>query len=479
MLLLENNNFIPYSGHAIITTRYKQEAFRAPGILKKLELDVLGQDDAVVVFRSLGSRYGYESKQPTQDDKFIRKLLQKLQGHALGIEQMVAYIAFKSMSAKEFLDEYEKKSRKIHGYDGTNKEISRFNLATLWDMHFEELSKSDEGKSSLRLLGLLSLLAPDAIRSELLTTDGDPDIDAEYKDLCSEEDRLVLYAPILHIVNPNREILDIAKDLLVKHALVKEQGDTLSLHRLVQTAFDFSEYGFARNGRQSAFHTIGRLLNARFPKMGGPVSLYSRWEQCSQLLPHCQSLKEAYLRYQGTKGCLRSSPDLDELFKNVAWYLLESGEPNESLKVVTVAQEMCLDKEGLLYAQLCNNAGCIHFELNSSSAEDSLNECRRIRVAKLHEDHSELANIYNNLALYYTSVGRIEEAYSLMKRRLEMALNDPETEVAYLGFSHLGLGRIYLLRAQDGDDVAALEHFEAAHNLWEPLGSSGNWMMVQ
>jgi hypothetical protein len=187
MLLLENNNFIPYSGHVIITTRYKQEAFRAPGISSKQELDVLGQDDALVVFDSLGSRYGYKSKDPAQDEKFVKILLQKLHGHALGIEQMVAYIAFKSMSPKEFLDEYEKKSRKIHGYDGTNKEISKFNLATLWDMHFEELSKSDEGKSALLLLGLLSLLAPDAIQSDLLITDGDTNVDEEYADICGDE----------------------------------------------------------------------------------------------------------------------------------------------------------------------------------------------------------------------------------------------------------------------------------------------------
>jgi tetratricopeptide (TPR) repeat protein len=272
---------------------------------------------------------------------------------------------------------------------------------------------------------------------------------------------------------------DTAKDLLVKHALVKEQGDTLSLHRLVQTAFDFSKYGFARKGRQKAFHTIGRLLNARFPKMGGSVSLYSRWEHCSQLVPHCQSLREAYLRYQGTKICLLSSLDLDELFKNVAWYLIESGEHNESLQVVEVAQEMCLDKEGLLYAQLCNNAGCIYFELNSGSAEESFNECKRIRIEKLHDDHSELANVYNNLSLYYTSVGKIEEAYTLMKRRLEMAINDPETGAAYLGFAHLGLGRIHFLRAEEGDDATALKHFEAARSLWAPLGTSGDWMMVQ
>ena len=253
----------------------------------------------------------------------------------------------------------------------------------------------------------------------------------------------------------------------------------MSLHRLVQTAFDFSKYGFARNGRQSAFHTVGKLLNTQFPKMGGSVSLYSRWEHCSQLVPHCQSLREAYLRYQGTKGCLLSSPELDELFKNVAWYLIESGDHNESLRVVEVAQKMCLDKEGLVYAQLCNNAGCIYFELNSGSAEESFNECKRIRIDKLPNDHSDLANVYNNLALYYTSVGKIHEAYTLMERRLEMARNDPETGPAYLGFAYLGLGRIHFLRDEEGDNATALSYFEDARKLWAPLGSSANWMMVQ
>ncbi|KAF2469963.1 uncharacterized protein BDR25DRAFT_314735 [Lindgomyces ingoldianus] len=471
MRMLCKQNFLPYRGDIVITTRYKEQALQAPGRQKRLELDVLSDEDALNVFNSL--RLRYESYDPTPREANVdaeslkaeldttKYLLKTLGGHALAIEQMAAYIAHEGLSLEEYLDEYEKQSRRMHRFEGFTKDLTQHHLATLWEMHFDALSKTIPGKAALQLLGLLSLLAPDSIPCKLFEVEDDVSLPDAHGGLCKDESEF-----------------EDARDLLVKLALIKKQGDrhnlNLSLHRLVQKAYDFSKYG--KLSRQESFSTLATLLNAKFPKMGGTTSLYGHWQECSLWLPHCLSLAETFVRQKEVRQRLRSSPDLDEVLKNCAWYLLEISENSESLKLIAIAQDACLDKKGLLYSQLCNNAGCIHFEMNQNiPCWESFSACLRIREELLHPDHPDLANTYSNIANYHASVGELKEAMEMHLKSFEIGERDPETEPEYKGLSRLGIGRVHFLKREFED---AINQYEEARKLWASLGPGGAFMMA-
>lgn len=173
----------------IITTRYSETARGAPGLLERLELDVLNTKDALEVFNTLRSKLnGPVITVPGHDTETaaIETMLGHLNGHVLAIEQMAAYIAEGKITCEDFLAEYEKRdqAKHIHRFKPGSTQHS---LATLWDMHFESLNKSPGGQSALRLLSLLSLLAPDAIPLELFEVGNVTELSLGYGELCKEQ----------------------------------------------------------------------------------------------------------------------------------------------------------------------------------------------------------------------------------------------------------------------------------------------------
>ena len=214
------------------------------------------------------------------------------------------------------------------------------------------------------------------------------------------------------------------------------------------------------------------LLNYWFPKMGGSVSLYDRWEECARYLKHALSLAKLFKSSSSSDSALKSSPNLDELLKNCAWYQYEIGEHDESLKTLGIAFGACEDKTGLIYSQLCNNAACIYYELND------LNNCRKynedalnIRRKKLKSDDVDLANTYSNLGCLLLSENRLDDSLEMYRKAENIERKYTQDDPEYLCLTVLSIGRVHFVKKKF--DIAR-SYYDQAKKMASPDG----WVMA-
>ena len=260
--------------------------------------------------------------------------------------------------------------------------------------------------------------------------------------------------------------------MLFNFALIKRQGNEVSLHRLVQKAFIDSPHGYGSSGCQKGLDAAATLVNHHFPKMGGSLSLFERWSDCTPYLPHALSLAKVYKTPQQSKQRLKSSADLDELLKNCAWYLFEIGEFGESLMLLDIAFDACEDKEGLIYAQLCNNAACIYYELNDLVRCRESNElARKIREEKLKSDDVDLANTYSNIGCLLLSERRLDDSVEMYRRAEEIEVKHAGDDPNYLCMTLLCLGRVYSVKK---DFETAQSYYDRAKKMAPP----DTWVMA-
>lgn len=257
-------------------------------------------------------------------------------------------------------------------------------------------------------------------------------------------------------------------------ALIKRKGNAISLHRLVQTAFIFSNFGLNSGGMQKAFDFCASLVSNKFPKFGGPKSLHGLWKECSKWFHHADAMVQLYKRMKGTKNNIVSSPDFDELLKNAAWYQYEIGELAYCLEFLETAYEACLDKNGTVYAYHCNTAGCVYYELNNlplcrSSLEKSLN----IRESKLEPDDLDFANTYSNFAKLLMSEMRLEEALTFCNMAVETRMRSGSAGAEYLAMSYMERGRIHFVGKEFQN---AIVEYKTSDELFKQSGKSNGWL---
>ena len=267
--------------------------------------------------------------------------------------------------------------------------------------------------------------------------------------------------------------VEVAVNTLMGAALIERSGPVISLHQMVQKEFIDSSCGLQSSGvQQRAFQIAASLLNYRFPKMGGSVSLYGRWGECAKYLKHALSLANLLDSSNSSDSALKSSANLDELLKNCAWYQYEIGEHDESLKTLRIAFDTCEDQTGLIYAQLCNNAACIHYELND------LDKCRiynkkalGIRGKKLKADDVDLANTYSNLGCLLLSENRLDESLEMYRKAENIERKHTQDDPEYLCLTVLSIGRVHFVKKKF--DIAR-SHYDQAKKMASPDG----WVMA-
>ena len=255
--------------------------------------------------------------------------------------------------------------------------------------------------------------------------------------------------------------------------LIKRSGPVISLHRMVQKTFIDSSCGLQSLGlQQRAFHAAATLLNHHFPKMGGSVSLYDQWGECAKYLKHALSLAELFKSSNSTDRALKSSANLDELLKNSAWYQYEVGEHEESLKTLKVAFDACEDKTGLIYAQLCNNAACIYYELNDLTNCRTCNEqALSIRKKKLKSDDVDLANTYSNLGCLLLSENRLDESLEMYRKAENIERKYTQDDPEYLCLTVLSIGRVHFVKKK-------FEMARSQYELAREMASPDGWVMA-
>jgi len=107
----------------------------------------------------------------------IKTLLLELDGLALGIEQIAAYISYRQETIETFLQQYDRDAKRI--YANTQGSLAEQSLATVWEVQFEKI----RGTHAATVLGILSLLAPESIPISLFIPDPNED---EWDDEISE-----------------------------------------------------------------------------------------------------------------------------------------------------------------------------------------------------------------------------------------------------------------------------------------------------
>jgi tetratricopeptide (TPR) repeat protein len=162
-------------------------------------------------------------------------------------------------------------------------------------------------------------------------------------------------------------------------------------------------------------------------------------------------------------------------------YLIESGEYESSLYVVSTALNIC--KKGTKWhAHLCNSAGIIACErAKAIEAKARYEECLKIRERVFPKNHTEIANIYNNFANSLICAGgsteALEEAEALYLKCLEIDATKPEDETRRLKhIRHFNLGNVYTWLERYDDAVR--EILSAQQMVRENFGAATHWDAV-
>ena len=120
---------------------------------------------------------------PGEERDAVRYLLGRMDGLALGIQQMVAQIKFQELAddIARFANKYRRRPHRLHE---KNDGIEGHTLATLWEITFRSIASNGD---AWRFLGILSFLRPDEIPKELFLP-GDSSVAKGELSFCDDED---------------------------------------------------------------------------------------------------------------------------------------------------------------------------------------------------------------------------------------------------------------------------------------------------
>jgi len=156
---LLNEYLPPDSGSMIITTRFQNVSYSVHGTPTRIQLEKFSPEDSLLLFNNL--RLDRHPQADTiGEQEQTRELLELLDGLALGIKQTASYIASKKWTIYKFQEQYNKMAKYILEYPSSS---APHTLATCWSIQFDDI----QGSNASKLLGFLSLCAPDNIPCEL------------------------------------------------------------------------------------------------------------------------------------------------------------------------------------------------------------------------------------------------------------------------------------------------------------------------
>ncbi|KAF7879508.1 hypothetical protein EAF04_000704 [Stromatinia cepivora] len=385
------------SGSILITTRDPGAALHPAS--HGLHIPSLDPEQSMVAFaKILGQNFKDE-----KDLAMASEITQALGGLPLALNQMGSYIKQRRLSLEDFLKQYKKHQKRIHGqkvaafdYTGT--------IATIWSLSLERLPEN-----STTLLRLISFFDPDEI-SEPMLVEG-----AEY--LVSSQE-----APEFEFIQDDFDFSE-AQDSLFKSALLDKDPTTrnLSLHRLIQTAVlhDLKEEDKLRYLQRSI-----KLMIKVFPAAwadGTDGYTYSKWGLCRRCLPHVIHLSN-YLSGESLGEDIVGS--FISLLLRCSWYLYESEEYADSAGMIDTCLSLASKhslQETLQCAAVLNVKGLIEVDLgNSSTAVGYLREGLRLRESLCtNPDNWSIAASMSNIGIAYMEMGKIDLSMEYHNKALE------------------------------------------------------------
>ncbi|KAI0811588.1 P-loop containing nucleoside triphosphate hydrolase protein [Xylaria sp. FL0064] len=448
--------YLPSRGGAIIvTTRYPGVAYKEfIGPVLRIELGSFEEQDGVRLLNELLGEYSTPSPVVTNNagsgnqgemEKLQSSLdlLRKFHGHPLAIELLAAHMGQNNYSVAGMTRKLDRSMKYIRQSPGAK--VSDHNLISLFELHFTQIKGHVEG----HLLALMTLLYPTEIPESIFEFDENREIFEPF----GIEDQDDIEDGLQELINLN---------------LIKRWSTYLSVHRIVQDAFQHSEHGL--DGQlQKPFDAVCSLVLRLCPKVPGSTSHAGKWDECNKILTHAVSIIDSYDQSQRMKRKLMHNDDFLQLLQHTTWFLWEIGDYRECKKYIGVAKA-CSDPRKVpqylaLHARYCSTLASIYTEQNNlKKCRENPEQVQSIYQTILPANDPYWCHCYGNMGGLLHAEGRYEEALEYFALATDVCVKNgapPEGEARY----NMGRGRT---RYAQGKHAEAIQLYDKA---WDQLNS--------
>lgn len=415
----EVGDYLPQgtTGHVIVTSR--DPNWR--GVAQPLQVPVMPPDEAV----------DFLLKRTSQADKDAAEALASTLGYLpLALEQVGAYIEEKGKSFSEYAQLFEKYHQKLLER-GTPSTKYPATVATTWDISFEEVRKQSPAAEDL--MNLCAFLAPDDIPLEIISEG----VEHLPESLAAEVSDPIAFDEILAAIRC--------------YSLAERSGETISIHRLVQTVVrDRLMEDATKIWAEAAL----QLANKAFPFDSDDVRT---WPVCSKLLPH------TLIVIEHAKALRLVTQVLGRLLNQVGLYLTERAELDEAKSMYEQAIIVYEKTYGADHPQVAVSLSSLGNVLRQrgdlSGARANIERALKIAEAVDGPEHPNVAIRLNNLGMVLKDQGDLEGALTYFERALKI-------DEAKYGTNHpkvaIRLNNIGMVLSDKGNLAGARSHLERA-----------------
>ena len=389
------------------------------------------------------------------------EIVRRLGGLALAIEQAAAYISFNRMALPDFIDEYERKKRKVLTYmreelweyqkpgDGSDQNEA-FSAFTTWEMSFEQVEPRDAARKDhiTRFLSVAAFLEPSHIGSYLFETylaeADDPfpwfDVFRRPRNLSNEEtdsdtdqassegtwkrtnwspDRFWSVAERLH-------------RLSLVQSIEKKPIAWLSMHPVISDWLQVRER--KRSNRERILREAIQLMSV---VVQSPFAEAALWSTRQELLAHLDSCRTISRHFKVTNalgnGMMRKETNsFGRFYERQGKY----NSSRELFEALLKGDRESLDANDVkLLQSMANLASTYCNQGRWTEAEELEAQVMERRKRVLGEDHPVTLTSIANLASTYWEQGRWKEAEELEvqmteKRKRVLGVEHPSTLIS-------------------------------------------------
>lgn len=234
-----------------------------------------------------------------------------------------------------------------------------------------------------------------------------------------------------------------AEGTLLKSGLIDKDAETglVSIHRLIQAAIIRNQ---SDGERRQYFHSAVRMLSWGFPDtwsqdIGHQIGA---WWKCEKCLPHVHHLVDQRARHNIE---LEDPQQYGELLLRCSWYepLVKSLEYSDKYRylyerevyeiarsMVKAAIQSFQDQTTLAFASAIDLSGLIDLDMNKpEEALVPFTQALEIRKQRLGSRDPLIASSLNNIALSYTEMGKLDEAYAKHQEAIRIRLDNQSDRI--------------------------------------------------